>query len=310
MVGLESIRCSNVVVFGKARKLVGGEGSKRPREILPSPNPVENRRTAQVIRCWTGRCRAPTRRVCSWSPARLVQARPTLPRTCACSAQQRRCPFAAAAAGASPELGVRLEGALAFCGAHEVVPGDLPDPRFRVLAASNAAAAELRRKDAEVAARGAGESPRAPRKPATRRRAGSATVAPLRYDARDVIADGAFVARRLESLRLSGSLVPGSELTKPPVIDAFANVLEETKKKEAPRPRRRAEPRREPRREPRSAGGSRRPGGRGGGGGLFRPARAVPGGPRAHSRRARPGCSPIVRRGSSSSPRRWRCGIS
>ena len=213
MVGLESIRCSNVVVFGKARKLVGGEGSKRPREILPSPNPVDKPphplKLSEVLD-WTVSYSDPP---CLWLVTlrawyKLVEPSPAYVRVFA--PMQRRVAFAAAAAEAlRRNWNVRLEDALAFCAERtEVVPGDLLDPKFRVLAASNAAAAELQRKDAEVAARGAGDAPRAPRKPATGAKAGSATVAPLRYDARDVIADGAFVAQQLESLRLSGSRSP------------------------------------------------------------------------------------------------------
>ena len=239
MVGLESIRCSNVVVFGKARKLVGGEGSKRPREILPSPNPVDKPphplKLSEVLD-WTVSYSDPP---CLWLVTlrawyKLVEPSPAYVRVFA--PMQRRVAFAAAAAEAlRRNWNVRLEDALAFCAERtEVVPGDLLDPKFRVLVASNAAAAELQRKDAEAAARGAGESPAGAKEAGDEAtKAGRATVAPLRYDARDVIADGAFVAQQLESLRLSGSLVPGSELTKPPVIDAFANVLEETKKKEA-----------------------------------------------------------------------------
>ena len=56
MVGLESIGCSNIVVFGKARKIVGGEGSKRPFEVLSRPlEPLDKPRTrSSWARCSTG----------------------------------------------------------------------------------------------------------------------------------------------------------------------------------------------------------------------------------------------------------------
>jgi hypothetical protein len=110
MVGLESIRCSNVVVFGKARKLEGGEGSKRPREILPSPKPVDKPphplKLSEVLD-WTVSYSDPP---CVWLVTlrawyKLVDPSPAYLRTFA--PIQRRIAFAAAAAG--------LGGARAGC---------------------------------------------------------------------------------------------------------------------------------------------------------------------------------------------------
>ena len=303
MVGLESIRCSNVVVFGKARKLEGGEGSKRPREILPSPKPVDKPphplKLSEVLD-WTVSYSDPP---CVWLVTlrawyKLVDPSPAYLRTFA--PIQRRIAFAAAAAEAlRANWNLRLEDALAACARNtEVVPGDLLDPKFRVLVASNAAATELKRKDAEAAARGAGEDAAGAEKAGDEaEKASSATVAPLRYDERDVIADGAFIAQQLESLRVAGSLVPGSELTKPPVIDAFGNVLEETKKKEAAEAKvaRKAAQRAAQRAAARERlAATRRGEGGGGGGGSSRPSRAVPSGPREPRLALPPTPDPVV----------------
>jgi hypothetical protein len=234
-------------------------------------------------------------------PTRLVQARGPSPAYLRTFAPiQRRIAFAAAAAEAlRANWNLRLEDALAACVLNtEVVPGDLLDPKFRVLVASNAAATELKRKDAEAAARGAGEDAAGAEKAGDEaEKASSATVAPLRYDERDVIADGAFIATQLESLRVSGSLVPGSELTKPPVIDAFKNVLEETKKKEAAEAKvaRKAAQRAAQRAAARERlAATRRGEGGGGGGGSSRPSRAVPSGPREPRLALPPTPDPVV----------------
>ena len=287
MVGLESIRCSNVVVFGKARKLVGGEGSKRPREILPSPNPVDKPphplKLSEVLD-WTVSYSDPP---CLWLVTlrawyKLVEPSPAYVRVFA--PMQRRVAFAAAAAEAlRRNWNVRLEDALAFCAERtEVVPGDLLDPKFRVLAASNAAAAELQRKDAEVAARGAGESPQAPRKPATRRRRRGRDRRALalrrarRHRGRRV---RRAAAGEPPFVRVSGPRLGAHQAT------GHRRVRERARGDQEKRSRRGqdgAQSRAESRAESRAARAARGdPAGRGGRrGGSSRPSRAVPSGPR------------------------------
>ena len=190
---------------------------------------------------------------------------------------------------------LRLEDAPRRAPEHGGRAGDSLDPKFRVLVASNAAATELKRKDAEQR-RARGRRRRGRRKAGDEaEKATAATVAPLR-DERDVIAE-ARSAQQLESLRVSGSLVPGSELTKPPVIDAFANELEETKKKEAAEAKvaRKAAQRAAQRAAARERlAATRRGEGGGGGGGSSRPSRAVPSGPREPRLALPPTPDPVV----------------
>ena len=246
MVGLECIRCSNVIVFGKARKLEGGEGAKRPFEILSQPGgvlkpvdkPPHPLKLSEVLD-WTVSYTTPE--PCIWLVTlrawyKLIDPSPQYLRVFA--PMQRRVAFTAVAAEMLRlNWAVSLDDAMAKCAAEtQVVPGDLLDPRFRVIAASNAAATERERKESEAAnvAAEKGEETEADgedkkeiaddKKPPE--------VVPLRYTTRDVVDDGAFIATQLEALRTSGALMEGTELTKPPLIDQFKNILEVTKKKE------------------------------------------------------------------------------
>ena len=206
MVGLECIRCSNVIVFGKARKLEGGEGAKRPFEILSQPGgvlkpvdkPPHPLKLSEVLD-WTVSYTTPE--PCIWLVTlrawyKLIDPSPQYLRVFA--PMQRRVAFTAVAAEMLRlNWAVSLDDAMAKCAAEtQVVPGDLLDPRFRVIAASNAAATERERKESEAAnvAAEKGEETEADgedkkeiaddKKPPE--------VVPLRYTTRDVVDDGAF----------------------------------------------------------------------------------------------------------------------
>ena len=154
MIGLESIRCSNIVVFGKARKLVGGEGSSRPREVLAKPlepvdKPPHPLKLGEVLD-WTvsydQRDGAPS----VWLVTLRAWYRlgnPAEAYVRVFAPMQRRVAFAALTANIlRDEWNVECEDALArLADATPVAPGDLLEPKFRGAAAANAAARATRR---------------------------------------------------------------------------------------------------------------------------------------------------------------------
>jgi hypothetical protein len=320
MVGLEQIRCSNVIVFGKARKLEGGEGGKRPFEILTQsgdlvsvdkpPHPLK---LSEVLD-WTVSYTDPPSiwlvTLRAWY--KLINPSQTYLRTFA--PMQRRVAFAAVAADAlRANWAVSLNDALALCAKNTlVVSGDLLDPRFRVVAASNSRdASERTRRDLEavrVKAEGGGDGATeadedkegdAKNKPEVE---AAAEVVPLAYTTRDVVEDGAFIAAQLESLRAAGALVAGTELTKPELIDGFKNVLELTKQREladAKVARRNAQRAAQRLAQRERLAATRRGGGGGGDGGSRPPGtshsrRPVPSGPRVSRTEAPPCAEPVV----------------
>lgn len=238
MVGLESIRCSNIVVFGKARKIVGGEGSKRPFEVLSRPlepldKPPHPLKLGEVLD-WTVSYADPP---CVWLVTlrawyRLGEPSAAYLRTFA--PMHRRVNFVAVTAAALREdWNLTVEAALRALAEVPVVPGDLLDPKFRGAVAANDAAREKARKDAETAAAAAGAHPDVVRAEGEKAAAECHEVAPLRYAERDIVEDCAFVGRHVDALRLSGALAPGDALSSPPLARAFKTLLEETKRREA-----------------------------------------------------------------------------
>ena len=238
MVGLESIRCSNIVVFGKARKIVGGEGSKRPFEVLSRPlepldKPPHPLKLGEVLD-WTVSYADPP---CVWLVTlrawyRLGEPSAAYLRTFA--PMHRRVNFVAVTAAALREdWNLTVEAALRALAEVPVVPGDLLDPKFRGIVAANDAAREKVRKDAETAAAAAGAHPDVVRAEGEKAAAECHEVAPLRYAERDIVEDCAFVGRHVDALRLSGALAPGDALSSPPLARAFKTLLEETKRREA-----------------------------------------------------------------------------
>ena len=150
MVGLESIRCSNIVVFGKARKIVGGEGSKRPFEVLSRPlepldKPPHPLKLGEVLD-WTVSYADPP---CVWLVTlrawyRLGEPSAAYLRTFA--PMHRRVNFVAVTAAALREdWNLTVEAALRALAEVPVVPGDLLDPRGEALASPPTTPREKRR---------------------------------------------------------------------------------------------------------------------------------------------------------------------
>ena len=162
MVGLETSRIANVVVFGKARKVVGGEHD-RPHEVLsgskamaPLDKPPHPLKLSEVLD-WTVSYADPP---CVWLVTlrawyRLGNPSPAYLRTFA--GIQRRTRFVrAVAAKLRQNFDLSCDAALDAMAACDVVEGDLLDPTFRGAHAANVAAREAARAEAEKAARDRG----------------------------------------------------------------------------------------------------------------------------------------------------------
>ena len=238
MVGLETSRVANVVVFGKARKVVGGEHD-RPHEVLsgskamtPLDKPPHPLKLSEVLD-WTVSYAEPP---CVWLVTlrawyRLGNPSPAYLRTFA--GIQRRTRLVRAVADAlRVDFDLSCDAALDAMAACDVVEGDLLDPKFRGAHAANVAAREAARAEAEKAARddgATGAAIRAAGDAAER----TAEQTPLRYTRRMVMEDAAFVAAQIEGLRRSGGLVPGDRLARPACVVDLASVLAKTRKEEA-----------------------------------------------------------------------------
>jgi hypothetical protein len=238
MCGLESSRVANVVVFGKARKVTGGEHD-RPHEVLagvkamtPLDKPPHPLKLSEVLDWTVSYTNPPTVWLVTlraWY--RLGNPSPAYLRTFA--GVQRRTQFVRVVADAlRKDYQITLDAALDVMAAVDVVEGDLLDPQFRGAHAANVSAREAARADAEKAARDAGVGGGAMRAAGdAAERAAEQT--PLRYTRRQVIDDASFVASQIEGLRKSGGLVSGSELARPPVVNDLMSILAKTKKEEA-----------------------------------------------------------------------------
>ena len=238
MCGLESSRVANVVVFGKARKVTGGEHD-RPHEVLagvkamtPLDKPPHPLKLSEVLDWTVSYTNPPTVWLVTlraWY--RLGNPSPAYLRTFA--GVQRRTEFVRVVADAlRKDYQITLDAALDVMAACDVVEGDLLDPQFRGAHAANVSAREAARADAEKAARDAGVGGGAMRAAGdAAERAAEQT--PLRYTRRQVIDDASFVASQIEGLRKSGGLVSGSELARPPVVNDLMSILAKTKKEEA-----------------------------------------------------------------------------
>ena len=239
MVGLETSRVANVVVFGKARKVVGGEHD-RPHEVLsgskamtPLDKPPHPLKLSEVLD-WTVSYADPP---CVWLVTlrawyRLGNPSPAYLRTFA--GIQRRTRFVrAVAAKLREDFHLSCDAALDAMAACDVVEGDLLDPTFRGAHAANVAAKEAARAEAEKAAREAGLTGREIRAAGDAAERTAEGLTPLRYTRRAVMEDAAFVAAQIEGLRRSGGLVPGDELTQPACVSELQTILAKTRKEEA-----------------------------------------------------------------------------
>ena len=235
MCGLESSRVANVVVFGKARKVTGGEHD-RPHEVLagvkamtPLDKPPHPLKLSEVLDWTVSYTNPPTVWLVTlraWY--RLGNPSPAYLRTFA--GVQRRTEFVRVVADAlRKDYQITLDAALDVMASCDVVEGDLLDPQFRGAHAANVSAREAARADAEKAARDAGVGGGAMRAAGdAAERAAEQT--PLRYTRRQVIDDASFVASQIEGLRKSGGLVSGSELARPPVVNDLMSILAKTKR--------------------------------------------------------------------------------
>jgi len=124
-----------------------------------------------------------------------------------------------------------------------VVAGDLTDPKYRArieARTESARRAEAVREEARAQARAAGADAYVNGGLAGSVDAGTgnanvgagaaaatgAPSTPVQYERRDVIDDTAFIAEQMEGLRKCGGLVPGAELSAPPIVATFKTLLQ------------------------------------------------------------------------------------
>ena len=259
VVGLEQCRTKNVVVFGKARKVEGGESS-RPKDVLkralkPVNKPPHPLKLSEVLD-WTV-CYDERRGPSVWLVTLRAWYRlgePAEGYKRAFATLQRRVAFCDATLRAiRRDWNVSVEDGLAALTAVPVVSGDYLSPKFRGAVAANEAAAAKAAVESGVKGGKKGASKPSsknaspavskttsktaagsdsPAAAASAAAAAAAAVTELKYARRDVINDTAFIAQQLEGLRKAGALVDGAELSVPPLIKSYATLLETTRTRE------------------------------------------------------------------------------